>query len=97
MGQVIWAPSATKDVEDIAEYIARDSPDQAALFVTRVLEATDRLADFPLSGRIIPEMSDVRRREIIAGSFRIMYRIEEGAVWVIAVVHGAREWKKPKR
>jgi len=95
MGQVIWAPSALKDVEYIAEYVARDSPDQAAIFVTRILEAADRLADFPLSGRIIPEMADAHRREIIAGSFRIMYRIEEGAVWVSAVVHGARDWKKP--
>ena len=31
MGQVIWSPSALEDVDSIAEYIARDSADQAAL------------------------------------------------------------------
>jgi plasmid stabilization system protein ParE len=92
MGQVIWAPSALKDVEAIAEYIARDSPEQAALFVTRVLEATDRLADFPKSGRIIPEIASDCCREIIYGAFRIMYRLERDEVWITAVVHGARDW-----
>jgi len=95
MGQVIWAPSALRDVENIAEYIARDSPDQAALFVTRVLEVVEKLADFPLCGRVVPEMADEQWREIISGSFRIMYRLEKGLVWVSAVVHGARDWKKP--
>src|SRR3989304_1742936 len=33
MGKVIWAPSALEDVNSIAEYIARDSADRAALFV----------------------------------------------------------------
>ena len=92
MGQVIWAPSALKDVESIADYIARDSPEQAALFVTRVLEATDRLADFPLSGRVIPEIANESCREIIYGAFRIMYRLERDEVWITAVVHGARDW-----
>lgn len=46
MGKVIWSPSALKDVDSIAEYIARDSTDQASLFVVRLLEATDRLQNF---------------------------------------------------
>ena len=31
MGKIIWAPSALSDIESIAEYIERDSVDQAAL------------------------------------------------------------------
>jgi len=41
MVQVIWAPAAIKDAEDIAEYVARDSADQAALLVARLIEATE--------------------------------------------------------
>jgi len=48
MGDVIWAPSALDDIDLIAEYIARDSVDQAALFVARLFKATDRLQEFPL-------------------------------------------------
>ena len=42
MAAVIWAPSALEDIESIAEYIAKDSVDRAALLVTRLIEATDR-------------------------------------------------------
>ncbi|MBI5193899.1 MAG: type II toxin-antitoxin system RelE/ParE family toxin [Nitrospirae bacterium] len=71
---MIWAPSALEDVNSIAEYIARDSVDRAALFAMRLIEATDRLQDFPLSGRIIPEIGDSSCLEIIYGDYRIMYR-----------------------
>jgi plasmid stabilization system protein ParE len=54
MAQVIWSPSALEDVDAIASYIARDSTDVAALFVRRLISATDRLSDFPESGRVIP-------------------------------------------
>jgi plasmid stabilization system protein ParE len=92
MGEVIWAPSALDDIESVAEYIARDSVDHAALFIARLIEATDRLAQFPLSGRIIPELGDRDCRELIYGCYRIMYRIEGDAVWITGVVHGARDW-----
>lgn len=39
MGKVTWAPSALEDVNSIAEYIARDSVDRAALFAVRLIEA----------------------------------------------------------
>ena len=47
MGKIIWAPSALKDIESIARFIERDSIDQASLFVTRIIEMTDRLDNFP--------------------------------------------------
>ena len=93
MGKVIWAPSALNDVDSIAEFISRDSIDQAALFVSRLFEVTDRLEDFPLSGRIIPEINNQFCREIIYGSYRIMYKIDGNDIWITAVIHGARNWK----
>ena len=93
MGKVIWAPSALDDIDAIAEYIARDSIDRAALFVTRLFEITDRLQEFPLSGRVIPEIGEQSCREIIYGSYRIMYRVDDNDVWITGIVHGARDWK----
>ena len=92
MGKIIWAPSALKDIESIAQYIERDSVDQAALFATRIIEMTDRLEDFPQSGRIIPEINNEHCREIIYGAYRIMYRITEKEIWITGVIHGARNW-----
>ena len=93
MGKVIWAPSALNDVEAIAQYIERDSVDQAALFVSRIIEMTDQLEDFPQSGRVIPEINDKNCRELIYGAYRIMYRITKREVWITGVIHGARNWQ----
>ncbi len=75
MAKVIWSPTALEDIDLIAEYIARDSVPRARLFVERLIQATDRLQEFPQSGKIIPEIRDPTCREIIYGSFRIMYRL----------------------
>jgi plasmid stabilization system protein ParE len=93
MGKIIWAPSALSDIESIAEYIERDSIDQSALFVSRAIDMTDQLEDFPESGRVIPEINDDTCRELIYGAYRIMYRITKQEIWITGVVHGARDWR----
>ena len=92
MGKIIWAPSALKDIGSIAEYIERDSVDQSALFVSRIIEITDQLEYFPESGRIIPEIKNKNCRELVYGAYRIMYRIVKKEIWITGVVHGARNW-----
>ena len=96
MGKIIWASSALQDIESIAQYIERDSVDQASLFVSRIIEMTDQLEDFPRSGRIIPEINDEHCREVIYGAYRIMYRIFPKEIWITGVVHGARNWHLEK-
>ena len=93
MAEVIWAPSALRDVEDIAKFISRDSPEQAALFIERLIEKTDPLTKYPFSGRIIPEIGRENTREIIYGSYRIMYFIESEEIWITGIIHGARDWR----
>lgn len=93
MGKIIWAPSALKDIESIAGYIARDSEEQASLFVLRLIEMTDHLNAFPSTGRVIPEIGNKSCREVIYGSYRIMYKIIKNDIWITGIVHGARNWK----
>ena len=93
MGRIIWSPSALKDIESIAEYIGRDSVDQAALFVERIIDLTDQLQDFPQSGRVIPEINQKNCREMIYGAYRVMYRIRAEEIWITGVVHAARYWR----
>ncbi len=90
MAQVRWTPQAADDLDAIAEFIARDSPHYAGLFVADVLQVVDRLADFPESGRIVPEIGEKSIREVILGSYRIIYRRRSEVVEVLTVHHGAR-------
>lgn len=93
MAEIIWAPSALEDIEKIAQYIARDSEEQAFLFVRRLLSSVKRLEDFPDSGRIIPEIGRPNNREIIYSNYRIMYKLSENEVWITGIIHGSMDWE----
>jgi toxin ParE1/3/4 len=90
MAEVTWTPQALDDLEAICLFIARDAPPIAVVFAERAFSATDRLAEFPRSGRVVPELDVEEIREIILGNYRLIYRIREDEVQVLTVHHGAR-------
>ncbi len=93
--RVEWSHFARDDLDSIVLYIARDSRFYAQAFAERVLSATRRLTDFPLSGRTIPEADDNAMREIIVQGYRVMYRAEPEQVLILAVMHGSRVMRDP--
>jgi len=62
----------------------------AALLVERLFAAVDRLESFPESGRIVPEFQRRDLREVILGSYRIVYRLHADRAVILTVFHGAR-------
>ena len=88
--RVVWSPRALADVEAIASFIAADSPFYAGSVVRRIVALTRTLEKFPLAGRKVPEFEDENLREVIAYSYRIIYRVESAEVIVAAVIHGKR-------
>ena len=90
MAQVRWTRQALDDLDAVCLFIARDAPQIAAVFADRAFRATDRLADYPRSGRIVSELDVEHIREIILGNYRLIYRIREDQVQVVTVHHGAR-------
>ena len=90
MAEVRWTPQAADDLEAIAEFISQDSPNYSSLFVLDVLYAVDRLIQFPKSGRVVPEINDPLVREVILGSYRIIYRVHQDLVEILTVFHGSR-------
>jgi plasmid stabilization system protein ParE len=90
MDQVRWTPQAADDPEATCLFIARDSPQLAATFADRVLRVTDRLANYPRLGRTVPELGIENIREVLVGSYRVIYRLGNAEVHVLTVHHGAR-------
>jgi plasmid stabilization system protein ParE len=90
VARVVWTDPALADLEAAADYIARDSPRQASLFVRRAFQATDRLETFPRSGRIVPEAGFDTIREILIAGYRIVYVISGSEILVSLVHHAAR-------
>lgn len=62
----------------------------AELFARSVFEATDRLEAFPESGREVPETGRADIRELIVGSYRIIYHFLDDDAVILTVHHGAR-------
>jgi toxin ParE1/3/4 len=87
---VVWSPNALDDVDEIAAYIARDSPTYAAAVVEKILNITRNLQNFPLLGRIVPESNEESIRERFVYSYRLIYQVQQETVTIIAVVHEKR-------
>ena len=90
MAEVTWTNQALDDLRAVFLFIARDAPVVADLFVERIFTATARLAEFPMSGRVVPEIGDQGIREVIVQSYRVIYRVLLEEVEILTVHHGAR-------
>jgi plasmid stabilization system protein ParE len=88
--EIIWSPEAFEDLEDISKFIARDSEFYARAVTSRIIETAEQLADFPFRGRSVPELNDEMIRERFAYSYRLIYRIDEDKILILALVHGKR-------
>ena len=91
MVKINWTTQAKTDLINIAEFIARDSKKFAKIQISRIRQRTQQIADFPHSGRTVPELNDKDIREVIIGNYRIIYRIvNENRVDILTVHHSAR-------
>lgn len=94
---IIWARSATEDLNAIAEYIALDNRDAAAALVRRVVAHTEMLAQKPRAGSRIPELLPRSRyRQIVEPPCRVFYRYEASTdvCYILHVMRGERLFQK---
>ena len=89
--KVHWTDTAVAHLENIHDYIARDSPTYALRVVDRLTRRSQQIGRFPQSGRIVPEFDHPEVREVIEGPHRIVYRIKKAQIDVIAVFHCSQE------
>lgn len=91
MVKVIWTDSAIQDLNDIGNYIAKDTERYAKITVERLFNSVDILEEHPKAGKMVPEFEDEKIRELIRGSFRIVYHlIDEFRIDIITVHNCAR-------
>ena len=88
-----WSPRAASHLEEICDYIAKDSKYYAALFAKKVVAIVKAIPQFPKAGRVVPEYNDVNLRERIYENYRIVYRVKEEIIEIVAICHGARPLK----
>lgn len=85
-----WTRAALADLEAIEVYISRHSARYARGMVERIFDRVQQLEDHPLSGPVVPEYGDESLRELLEKPYRIIYRVLEDRVDILAVIHAAR-------
>ena len=85
-----WTRQAREDLRAIRAHIARDAPATATAYVRRLRASVERLRQFPFSGEVVPELGREDLREVLQGNYRLIYRVSEMRLDILAVYHGSR-------
>jgi len=91
--EVEWAQPASKDLENIIDYISQDNVDTAITIFEKIKSKCNTLNQFPDRGRIVPELKAygiLSYRELIISPWRVVYRTSEQKVYVLAVIDSRR-------
>jgi|SRR6185312_954990 len=92
--EVLWTDIAVRDLEEIVSYIALDSPANARRILVKLRTRAETLTSMPFRGRVVPELRDLALehwREILPKPYRIIYRVSDSRVLVMAVLDGRRD------
>jgi len=87
MVEVVWTESAIIDLGEIGEYISQDSVRYAEITVQSLFESTDILESNPLAGPVVPELQNDLIRQLIRGSFRLIYHVVDEELIEVLTVH----------
>lgn len=90
--KVIWTRQARQDRLAIWDYVAARNPAAAFELDALFSEAASRLAEHPHIGKAGRVAST---RELVPHeNYCLVYEIYRDAVWVLTVIHTARQWPK---
>ena len=90
---VVWSDTAERDLLAIIEYIADKSPSRACEIFKGIKAKATGLHSFPERVRVVPEFQEhgiIQYHELIAGSWRIIYRVSDKYVYVLSVIDSRR-------
>ena len=93
--KVHWTETAEGHLDAVYAYIAQDSIAYANRTIDRLTRRSQQIADFPLSGRRVPEFDLEQIREVIEGPYRIIYYIKPDQIDILAVIHAAMNIVQP--
>jgi plasmid stabilization system protein ParE len=94
VARIVWTDSAIDDIRAIGEFYERSSLVFARAIVTDLYESVGRLARFPYSGRVVPELDEDAIREVIESGFRVVYEVVDEDVRVLTVIHTRQSLRK---
>ncbi len=87
-----WTKQALQQVLDMADYIRGDRPSVAEAWGMGLFDRVESLSQFPLQGRVVPEVGRHDIRELHYPPCRVIYRVETNKLRILAVRHTRRKF-----
>ena len=97
MVEIRWTNQSLDDIENIAQFIAKDSVRYAEIQVSELFNAVLILEKLPKTGRVVPEIGEINLRELIVGNYRIIYSLKSTHSIDILTIHHTKRVLKKKR
>jgi len=89
--RVRWTTPAKKQFVGVYENIREENRSAAARTAEEIWEGTELLGNHPMAGR--EGRVEGTRELVIRGTpYIVAYRLKKNEVWILAVLHAAREW-----
>lgn len=92
---ITWTRTAVRDLDEILEYIAAErGVNQALQLYETIRHSIASLATMPCRLRQVPELHDVglfEYREIIERPYRLMFRVADREVVILAILDSRRD------
>lgn len=89
---LVWSRLADRQVDEVLAYIATDDAAAARDWLEELLERVAGLRRFPDLRRVVSELGREEIRELLIGSYRIIYRHRGDLVEIAAIRHQARRF-----
>jgi len=86
-----WSSLASKDLEDIVDYILESNPQAALAIYDRIKKKVEMLAEYPNIGRV-GRVAGTRELIISGTSFIVPYRVQDKTIEILRVLHASRQW-----
>ena len=91
MVEIKWTDFAIENLNDIGDYIEKGSFKYAEIVVNYLFDSVEILEQHPLAGRMVSEFNDTNIRELIRGSYRVVYKIlNENRIDILTIHHSAQ-------
>jgi len=88
--KVRYSRPALADLETILSYIEVGNPPAASRFALRLDGVFKRIAQFPKSAAEVADRPAVRRVPLVRYPYVIYYKLINGEIVILRIVHGAR-------
>ena len=91
---LIWTKEALDQLNSIETYIGQNNPERAEQFILFLINSTKSITNNSKIGRIVPEITNPKIREIIVKQYRIVYQIKNKNIEILTVFNGQKQLKK---